>query len=84
MQLAIETMLSLSEMYHDTFYKSKEIQFLMQAIDKKKSDTQTRHAYILFVKCMHTFLAITCKSIIFVSNDTNYCAFSIVHIIIIL
>ena len=29
-------MLSLSEMYHETFYKSKEIQFLMQMIDKKE------------------------------------------------
>ena len=37
-QLAIETMLSLSEMYHDTL-KSKEIQFLMQAIDKKERQT---------------------------------------------
>ena len=36
LQLTTETMLSLSEMYHDTFYKSKEIQFLMQTIDKNK------------------------------------------------
>ena len=36
LQLAIETMLSLSEMYHDTFKKSKEIHFRMQTIDKKE------------------------------------------------
>ena len=35
-QLAIETMLSLSEMHHDTFTNRKEIQFLMQTIDKKE------------------------------------------------
>ena len=35
-QFAIETMVSLSEMCHDTFFKSKEIQFQMQTIDKKE------------------------------------------------
>ena len=44
-QLAIEKILSLSEMYHDTF------------INKKKSDRQIKHEYILFVEFMHTFLA---------------------------
>ena len=29
----------------------------MQMIDKKKSDRQIEHAYILFVKFMHKFLA---------------------------
>ena len=33
----------------------KKIQFLMQTIDKK--ERQIKHAYILFVKFMHTFLA---------------------------
>ena len=55
----------------------------MQTIDKKEQQTN--------LTCIHTvclvyayFLSIACKSIICVSNDTNYCAFSIVHIIIIL
>ena len=56
MQLAIEKMLSLSEMYHDTFNKSKEIEFLMQTINKK-SNRQIKHAYTIFVKFMHNFLA---------------------------
>ena len=37
-------------------YKSKEIHFFMQTIDKK-SDRQIKDAYVLFVKFMHTFLA---------------------------
>ena len=82
MQLAIEALLSLSEMYSDTFTNEKKSNFVMQTIDKKRATNLT---------CIHTiclvyayFLSITCKSIICVSNDTNYCAFSIVHIIIIL
>ena len=62
------------------FYKSKKIQFFMQKSDKKESQTNKT--------CIHTFcyvyayfLIIACKSIICVSNDNNYCAFSIVNII---
>ena len=71
-------MLSLSEMYHDTFTNQKKHNFLCRRLIKK-SDTQIKHAYVYAYS-----LSITCKSIICVSNDTNYCAFSIVHIIIIL
>ena len=55
-QLVIETMLSLSEMYHDTFTNPKKYNFLCRRLIKK-SDRQNKHAYILFVKFMHTFLA---------------------------
>ena len=53
----------------------------MQTIDKKRAtDKLNMHTYYLLSVCI--LFSITCKSIIFVSNDTNYCAFSIVHIII--
>ena len=55
-QFAIETMLSLSKMYHDTFTNRKKYNFLCRRLIKK-SDRQIKHAYILFVKLMHTFLA---------------------------
>ena len=55
-QLAIETMLSLSEMYHDTFTNQKKYNFLCRRLIKK-SDRQIKHAYILLVKFMDTFLA---------------------------
>ena len=55
-QLAIETMLSLSEMYHDTFTNRKKYNFLYRRLIKK-SDRQMKHAYILIVKFMLTFLA---------------------------
>ena len=35
----LSKVLSLSEMYQDPFYKSKEIQLLMQTIDKKELQT---------------------------------------------
>ena len=75
-------MLSLFEMYHDTITNRKKYNFLCRRLIKK-SNRQIKHANILFVKFKHTFF-ITCKSIICVSNDTNYRVFSIVHIIIIL
>ena len=53
-QFAIETMLSLSEMYHDTFTNRKKYNFLCRRLIKK-SDRHIKHAYILFVKFMHTF-----------------------------
>ena len=43
------------EMYYDIFTNQKEILFLMQMIDRKNCGRQIEHAYILFVKCMHTF-----------------------------
>ena len=55
-QLAIETMLSLSEMFHDTFTNQKKYNFFCRRLTKK-SDRQIKHAYILFIKLMHTFLA---------------------------
>ena len=55
-QLAIETVLSLSEMHHDTFTNRKKYNFLCRRLIKK-SDRQIKHAYVLSVKCMHTFLA---------------------------
>ena len=55
-QLAIETILSLSEMYHDTFTNRKKYNFLCRRLIKK-SDRQIKHAYILFDKFIHTFLA---------------------------
>ena len=73
----METMLSLSEMYLDTFINRKKYNFLCRRLIKK-GDIHIKHAYILFVML---FLSKTCKSIICVSNDTNYCVFSIVHII---
>ena len=57
-------------MYHGTFTNRKKYNF-MQTIDKK--ERQIKHTYILFVLCILS--SITCKSIICVSNDTNYCAF---------
>ena len=53
-QLAIETMLSLSEMYHDTFTNGNKYNFLCRGLIKK-SDRQIKHANILIVKFMHTF-----------------------------
>ena len=47
-------MLSLSEMYHDTFTNQKKYTFLCRRLIKKE---RQMHAYILFVKFMHTFLA---------------------------
>ena len=77
-QLAIETMLSLSEIIM-ILYKSKEIQFLMQMIDKKRAtDKLNMHTYYLLSLCI--LFSITCTSIICISNYTNYCAFSVVHI----
>ena len=55
-QLEIETMLSLSEMYPDAFTNRKKYNFLCRGLIIK-SDRQIKHAYILFVKVMHTFLA---------------------------
>ena len=55
-ELAIETMLSLSDMYHDTFTNRKKYNNLCRRLIKK-SDRQIKHAYILFVKFLHTFLA---------------------------
>ena len=55
-QLAIETMLSQFEMYHDTFTNRKIYNLLYRRLIKK-SDRQIKNAYILFVKFMHTFLA---------------------------
>ena len=55
-QSAIETMLSLSEMHYDTFTNRKKYNFLCRRLIKK-SDRQNKHAYILCVKFMHTFLA---------------------------
>ena len=66
-------MLSLSEMYHDVFYKSKEIQFLMQTIDKNARQTNLTYIHTICLVYAY-FLSITCKSIICVSNNTNYCA----------
>ena len=56
LQLAKETMLSLFEMYHDTFTNRKKYNFLCRRLIKK-SDRQIKLAYILFVEFMHTFLA---------------------------
>ena len=55
-QLAIETKLSISEMYYDIFTNRKKYNFLCRRLIKK-SDRQIKHACILFVKFMHTFLA---------------------------
>ena len=54
-QLAIETMLSLSEIYHDTVTNQKKYNYLCRRLIKKVTD-KIKHAYILSVKCMHTFL----------------------------
>ena len=72
MHLSIETMLSLSEMYYDVFTNKKEILFLMQLIDEKKTaaDKLNMHTYYLLSVCIF-FLSITSKHIICVSNDTN-------------
>ena len=58
-QFAVETMLSLSEMYHDTFTNRKKYNFLYRRLIKKSDRhiNYIKHAYILFVKFMHTFLA---------------------------
>ena len=55
-QLAIETMLSLSEMYHGTFKNRNKYNYLCRRLIKM-SDRQINHACTLFVKFMHTFLA---------------------------
>ena len=55
-QLAIETMLSPSEMYPGTFTNQNKYNFLCRRLIKM-SDIQIKHACILFVKFMHTFLA---------------------------
>ena len=44
-----------------------------QTIDKK--ERQIKHTHIHTICFYAYFLSITCKSIICVSNDTNYCAF---------
>ena len=48
MQFALETMLSLSEMYHNTFTNRKKYNFLCRRLIKK-SDIHIKHAYTLFV-----------------------------------
>ena len=57
--ICLETMLSLSEMYHDTFTNRKKYIFLCKRLIKKSDRyvKHIKHAYILFVKFMHTFLA---------------------------
>ena len=76
-QFAIETVLSLSEMYHGTFTNQMKYNFLCRRLIKRATDKLNMHTYYLLS------LYITCIFTICVSNDTNYCAFSIVHIIII-
>ena len=56
-QLTIETVLSLSEMYYDTFTNRKKYNFLCRRLIKKERQKKYIHAYILSVKRMHTFLA---------------------------
>ena len=58
-QFALETMLSLSEMFHDTFTNQKKYNFLCRRLIKKSDRhiKHIKHAYILFVKFIHTFLA---------------------------
>ena len=56
-QLAIGTILSQTEMYHDTFTNQKKYNFLCSGLIKK-SDREIKQAYILFVKFMHPVLAL--------------------------
>ena len=55
-QLAIEIMLSLSEMYHGTYTNRNKCNFLCRRLIKM-SDRQIKHACILFIKVVHIFLA---------------------------
>ena len=57
-QLAIETMLSLSELYHDTFTNQKKYNFLCRRflIKKRASDKLNMHTYYLcLLYCPYNF-----------------------------
>ena len=51
-QYAIETMLSLSEMYHDTFTNRKKYNFLCRRLIKKMTDKINMHTYYLVSLCI--------------------------------
>ena len=51
-QLAIETMLSLSEMYHDTFTNRKKYKILCIRLIKKATDKLNMHTYYLLGVCI--------------------------------
>ena len=51
-QLVIETMLSLSEMSHDTFTNRKKYNFLRRRLIKKATDKLNMQTYYLFSLCI--------------------------------